>query len=145
MRSATFSLVVLQVLLGCRLVLGKKGPKKVSKAEAFDPSMGDMMFKMMDKDGDGFLSRTEVEEIGKAAASGNGAKAFDGEKAPGGLIFDKFDADKDGKVTREEAKAIFAKISEAVKAEPSMGAAGGSKRRKARRRQRQGFTAQSEL
>mmetsp|Transcript_12592 Transcript_12592/g.35881 ORF Transcript_12592/g.35881 Transcript_12592/m.35881 type:complete len:127 (-) Transcript_12592:306-686(-) len=101
--------------------------KKSKKAEAAKAdAMADEIFKMMDKDGDGFLSRDEVLAMGKMAASSADAEMFDGDKDPGGVIFDKFDSDKDGKVTRAEADAIFGRMSDVLASE-------APKRRKSKR------------
>ena len=78
--------------------------------------MGEKLFKLLDKDDDGTLSATETRELTNMAASaGMGAM-------PGGLDADNFftgmDADRNGRVTRSEATAMFRMLGSAMGAGP---------------------------
>lgn len=68
--------------------MDKNGDGRVAKDEFAGPPE---RFAMLDRDGDGAISQTEFE----AALKGGAAKA-------GGKIFQRFDANGDGKVTRAE-------------------------------------------
>merc|ERR1711948_197512 len=62
-------------------------------------NMGEMMFKMMDKNGDGVITKKEMGE------GPEGAPAPKGDEAD--QMFKQMDTDGDGKVTRKEADKVF--------------------------------------
>uniref|UniRef100_A0A7S2BEE8 EF-hand domain-containing protein n=1 Tax=Alexandrium andersonii TaxID=327968 RepID=A0A7S2BEE8_9DINO len=137
-RSTTLILVLLDILLTPGLVCVEGAAAKTGTRKTSKDDMSDMLFTMMDKDQDGFLSRSEVEAMGRSAASGDGAKQFGGETDPGGVVFEKLDSNKDGKVSRDEAVAIFAKVKDSLQG-------GGRKRRRASKRKQGSATSKGEL
>mmetsp|Transcript_110743 Transcript_110743/g.345125 ORF Transcript_110743/g.345125 Transcript_110743/m.345125 type:complete len:135 (+) Transcript_110743:102-506(+) len=90
------------------------------------------MLKMMDKDGNGWLDRDEIEEMGALAAGKDaiGSQIGDGTD-PGGDIFAEFDADQNGKVTNDEIDLMFSKAGAEARARKKYGA--GSKEGKGKK------------
>jgi hypothetical protein len=97
--------------------LDKDGDKRISRDEAQGHAMLSKNFDQMDDDKDGFLSAKEVRSFGKA----NKGKGFDkvdtnddkvltrDEVASNPKLAKRFEAadvNKDGKVTKEEAKNL---------------------------------------
>jgi hypothetical protein len=92
---------------------GDDGPKKgkAGKGQAGNP---EAMFKRLDANGDGKLSREEMGKLGGRI----GQKAKDKGKAVqnrGEMLFDTMDTNRDGSVSLEEFKAMREKLSAGLK------------------------------
>merc|ERR1712187_341532 len=68
-------------------------------------NMGEMMFNMMDKNGDGILTKKEMASLGDAM--GGDGSVPKPKKSEADQMFKQMDADGDGKVTRKEADKVF--------------------------------------
>mmetsp|Transcript_48123 Transcript_48123/g.148539 ORF Transcript_48123/g.148539 Transcript_48123/m.148539 type:complete len:132 (-) Transcript_48123:170-565(-) len=88
------------------------------------------MFKLMDTDKSGWLSRREVKAMGKMMASDEGgAKRFGGDTDPGGVMFDKMDADRDGKVSKAELDTMFLNVGADIRAKAEKAPKGKQRKR----------------
>lgn len=85
----------------------KPRPRGGAPGGAGQQSMGDMLFPMMDKDGDGKLTLAEFQSIGGGGSPEDAVESFR-----------QMDEDSDGSVSRAEAEAFFTHLQ-------SMGAFGG--------------------
>mmetsp|Transcript_57918 Transcript_57918/g.126635 ORF Transcript_57918/g.126635 Transcript_57918/m.126635 type:complete len:156 (-) Transcript_57918:141-608(-) len=91
----------------------KENPEKAQKAlNMMDPdslgdSMANMMVMAMDKDGNGVLSKEEIDAV---PMGDQGDMKGNAEE-----MFGQMDLDGDGEVTRKEAKVYFSKLGNTLK------------------------------
>merc|ERR1712113_960867 len=70
--------------------------------------MGKMMFKLMDINADGHITKKEIDQFKeKLDKKGPGPRKVPGMADDTEMLFNNMDRDKDGKVTLEEAESVF--------------------------------------
>ncbi|WP_211097203.1 MULTISPECIES: EF-hand domain-containing protein [Oxalobacteraceae] len=88
---STFLLMVGAAVFGASMAVAQSATEPAAPRKPHFLARFDEQFKAADKDGDGALSRTEAEAANWGRLTDN---------------FDRLDTNKDGKVTRDEIRAL---------------------------------------